>query len=269
MQLVADNLQITSPRIAAALRERDPEPIRVMVRWMEALGADAIDINSGPLSKNPEESMTFLVRTVQSETTLPLLLDTTNPAAMAAGLSTSRNRPVTVNGISLDPERLKQILPLVRDHEADVVCFLLNSDHTVPATVTDRLSAAVELFGRVTDAGIAPERLIIDPVVAPLIWADGKARNLELIDVIRQLPELLGFPVRTLAGLSNLTTGLTVSNEILKEKRLLESVFASMLVGAGLSMALINVGHTETMAAVKAARVLRLPGPFAWGQTGL
>jgi len=41
-----------------------------------------------------------------------------------------------------------------------------------------------------------------------LSWDDGLFRARELLKTIPMLPELLGFPVRTLAGLSNLTTGM-------------------------------------------------------------
>lgn len=43
--------------------------------------------------------------------------------------------------------------------------------------------------------------MIIDPVVAPLVWQDGNLQNMEVLEVIRTLPDLLGFPVRTIAGM--------------------------------------------------------------------
>lgn len=65
MIIVADNLRITLPAIAAAVDRLDPEPVRRMAAACRDAGARAIDINSGPLSRNPAEKMTFLVRTVQ------------------------------------------------------------------------------------------------------------------------------------------------------------------------------------------------------------
>ena len=52
--------------IKNALKKLDPEPIQKMVIKCEKAGADLIDINSGPLSRNPMEKMTFLVETIQS-----------------------------------------------------------------------------------------------------------------------------------------------------------------------------------------------------------
>lgn len=269
MLLVADNFQITNKTIASAVFDHDPEPIRELVGGWVAAGADAIDINSGPLPRDAQRTMAFLVSTIQEMGTgLSILLDTTNPVAMAAGLAASRSRAI-VNGISLDSVRLARMLPLVRDFDADVVCYLMQSGNALPVSVTERLSLCVELFGEVTGAGIAPERVVIDPVVAPLMWADGKERNLALIEVIQRLSEVLGFPVRTIAGLSNLTTGFSGSPNVRSEKLYLESAFVSMLAGAGLTMAMVNMTHRETVSTVKAGRALLTPGPFAWGQTGL
>lgn len=57
------------------------------------------------------------------------------------------------------------------------------------------------MFNECRKAGIQPQRLIIDPVVAPLVWQDGNLQNMEVLEVIRTLPDLLGFPVRTIAGM--------------------------------------------------------------------
>ena len=92
MIIVADNLRITLPAIGRAVNRLDPAPIRQMVRACLDAGAQAIDINSGPLSRSPEEKMTFLVRTVQDTVDLPIVLDTANPRAVAAGLAASRHK---------------------------------------------------------------------------------------------------------------------------------------------------------------------------------
>ncbi len=85
MILVADNLQVTNPIIATAIDQLNPEPIQDLVKKCESAGAQAIDINPGPLSKIPEKKMTFRVEAVLSVTRLPLLLDTSNPKALEAG----------------------------------------------------------------------------------------------------------------------------------------------------------------------------------------
>jgi 5-methyltetrahydrofolate corrinoid/iron sulfur protein methyltransferase len=259
MIIAADNLRITQPAIARALDRSDPEPIRQMALRCRDADAQAIDINSGPLNRDPTARMTFLVRTVQEAVDLPLILDTTNPEAIAAGLATV-NRRAVINGVSPEKRRLERILPLARQHDADVVGYLLRPDGHVPADAAGRMEAAVALFNACEQAGIAPERLIVDPVVAPLVWQDGNRQNMAVLEVIRTLPDLLGFPVRTIAGLSNLTTGAPDA----AARRRYQSAFLPMLAAAGLDMVLMNVLDSSIMQVAEDCRQITAGTVFTW-----
>ena len=57
MILIADNLQIINPAISSAVDGMNPGPIRELVKKCEAAGADMIDINAGPLTRNGEKKM--------------------------------------------------------------------------------------------------------------------------------------------------------------------------------------------------------------------
>ncbi len=60
MILIADNLTVTNKNMQKALEEKHPEPIRELVHRCESAGAQAIDINLGPLSRDTERIITFL-----------------------------------------------------------------------------------------------------------------------------------------------------------------------------------------------------------------
>ncbi len=259
MIIVADNLRITQPLIARAVETLDPMPIRKMAVACRDVGADAIDINSGPLSRDADKKMTFLVETVQDAVDLPLMLDTTNPVAMAAGLAAGR-RPAIINGVSLEPEKLSRILPLATETNAGVVCYLLRPDGHVPPDADGRMENAVALFGECQAAGIAPERLIFDPIVAPLVWQDGNRQNMALLEVIRTLPDLLGAPVKSMAGLSNLTSGAPDAATRSRYQR----AFLPMLVASGVSMVLMNVLDSELMDVERACRRIKTESIFSW-----
>ena len=259
MILVADNLQITNKTIDRAISEMNPEPIQDIVKRCELAGAQAIDINSGPLSRDPEKKMAFLVETVQSVTDLPVFIDTANPKAMEAGLTVNRKTAI-INGFSLEPAKLEYILPLAKKYNTDIIGYLLYPNSHVPPDGAERLGVAVELFSRFQDAGIDRERLIIDPIIAPVIWENGAFQDMEILTVLHNLPDILDFPVRTIGGLSNLTTGQGPKDK----KLLLERTYLPMLACAGLSFALLNVFHTETMQTAKAANVLISPKIFAY-----
>ena len=259
MIIVADNLRITIPAVSRAVEANDPDPIRRMATACRDAGAHYIDINSGPLSRKPVERMRFLVEAVQSAVDLPLVLDTTNPAAMAAGLAASRQRPV-INGLSLEKEKLDRILPLAAQYDCDLIIYLLRPDGHVPPDADGRMEAAVALFGECQAAGIAPDRLIVDPIIAPLAWQDGNRQNMAILEVFRVLPDLLGFPVRTIAGLSNLTTGAPDADL----RRRYQCAFLPMLATTGLTMILMNVLDPTLMEIAQASRGITGSAIFTW-----
>lgn len=263
MRIIADNLRVTQKAIEIAVAENNPSPLQAVVKRCQAAGAEGIDINSGPLYRDPESRMTFMVEAVQEATRLPLILDTSNPKALKAGLLACKTPP-TLNGLSLEPSKLEHILPLATAHQTDIVCYLLYPNGHVPPDSTERLSVAVSLYQKCLEAGIEPDRVIIDPVVAPLSWQDGLFQAREVLTVIKTLPELLGFPVRTIAGLSNLTAG---ARDPVK-KLLAEQSYLPMLAASGLSMILMNVLSAESVRVARTCRLFSRESIFSWEMVG-
>jgi 5-methyltetrahydrofolate corrinoid/iron sulfur protein methyltransferase len=251
MIIAADNLQVVNPAVAGALESLDAAPIQAMVRQCVQAGAQVLDVNCGPLPKMAEQRMAFLVQAVRAVTDVPLMLDTTNPRALAAGLPLCGSRPI-VNGFSLEPARRDAVLPLARQYDADIVGYLLHPDNRVPMEEDEMMALAVELFDACRAAGVDPARLIVDPVIAPLSWQDATRHNRAALAVIRHLPDLLGTRVRTIAGLSNLASGRLPA----ARKIALERTFLPMLAAAGLDMVLLNVLHEETVAAARTCDML-------------
>ncbi len=260
MKLIADNLRITKLSIQNALAACDPKPVQQLMFQCEKKGIFAIDVNTGPLTRFPEKDMTFFIKAVESVTKLPLLIDTSNCVAMEAGLKAADNK-VIINGFSLEPDKLETILPLAKKYDADIIGFLLYPNSMVPKDVSSRCEVALELFEQVEAAGITKEKLIIDPVVPPLAWEDGIFQAKAVLEVIRTLPELLGFKVKTIAGLSNLTTG--AKNR--EKKNLVEQSYLAMLAAAGLDYIMMDVLNHKTLKAAKTADMLVKGSIFSWG----
>jgi 5-methyltetrahydrofolate corrinoid/iron sulfur protein methyltransferase len=259
MIIVADNLHIVNPIVAGAVARLDPKPIERLVEQCCMAGAQAIDINSGPLNKEPEKHFRFLVEVVQSVTTLPLILDTANSSALEAGLKACR-RSAIINGFSMEPGKLEHILPLAGKYDAAIVGYLLGPRSQVPLVEEEMMTLAVNLFSAFLETGLNPEQLIIDPVIAPLTWDNGIAHNRAVLSVIQQLTDLLGAPVRTIAGISNLASGpVAVARKIE-----LEQAFLPMLAAAGLDFALLNVFHEPTVRTASRCDALLGDTVFAW-----
>lgn len=263
MIIIADNLHVINPHIAQAVADLNAAPIQAMVRTCIQAGAQALDLNCGPLNRRPAKRMSFVVETVRAVTDLPLVLDTTNAAAMAAGLAAAGKRTI-INGFSLEPAKLGGMLPLARRHDADIVGYLLHPDSRVPMEEDEMMGLAVSLFEAYCGAGLDPARLIIDPVIAPLSWQGGTRHNRAVLSVIRNMGELLGQPVRTIAGLSNLVSGRMP----LARKVALEQAFLPMLAAAGLDLILTNVLHTAAVQTARVCDALLGEQVFAWAQVG-
>ncbi len=261
MILIADNLQIMQPAVEGAITNSDPQPIQELVLACQRAGAQMIDINTGPLPRDGDKKMEWLVNTVQEVCDLPIMLDTVNPFAIEAGLKAARNKLI-INGFSPEPYKLEHILPLAKKYQADIIGYLLTPEGHVLPNADERLQAAVKLLAECEKAGLDQERLIIDPLVVPVIWQDGHLQAGQILRTIIDLPDVLGFEVRTVVGLSNLTAGARGH----PKRFLLEQVYLSMLAAAGLDMVLLDIFHAATVAAAKAADALIGEKPFAWDE---
>lgn len=109
------------------------------------------------------------------------------------------------------------------------------------------------------EAGLG-KNIIIDPVIPPLAWEEGIIQARQVIKTIAVLPDLLGFAVRTIGGISNLATGAPDP----KKKRRITKAYLSMLAAAGLSYALIDILDDELTKTAKTAAVLAKENLFAW-----
>jgi 5-methyltetrahydrofolate corrinoid/iron sulfur protein methyltransferase len=237
MFFAADNIHAMNPVVSDALRRLDPAPIRELALSCERNGAQLIDLNPGYLSPRHEDRMEFLVETVQEVTSLRLILDSPSARVMAKGLARCRDKPI-LNALSLEPQKIQEILPLAAEHDTDLVLLLMDERSFTPPRTDEKVALALELREHALSAGIKPENLIFDPVLPSLSWDDAFLRIAEDIHTVRLLATgaILQEPVRTMVGLSNLRSGHSraYSGEI-------DLTVLTLLAGAGLHIALANV----------------------------
>ena len=125
MLLAADNIHALNKEVAEAMERLDPVPIRRRARRLERAGAQWIDINPGYLSRKKEDRMTFLVEAVQEATDLPLILDSPLARVLRRGIAACRRSPI-LSGVTLEPEKVEEILPLAVEHNTALVVLPLD-----------------------------------------------------------------------------------------------------------------------------------------------
>jgi 5-methyltetrahydrofolate corrinoid/iron sulfur protein methyltransferase len=234
--LVADNIQPMNPRVARALAERDPLPLQELARRCSAAGAAWNDVNPGFLPKSRLDTFAFAVEAIQQVSDARLVLDSAQVEALEVGLAACKQPPV-INALTLGPDRLEGVLSMAAGHALDLIVLLLDADGQPPARLEDKSALAVELHARARAAGIETSAMIFDPLLPPLAWPDGLEHAQATIEAVQLLAsgDLLGEPVRTLVGFSNLRSGGAQHRSSGLEKELLAGLKA-----AGLSHILAN-----------------------------
>ncbi|MCG3212482.1 MAG: hypothetical protein FOGNACKC_06152 [Anaerolineae bacterium] len=226
MQIIGENIHIISPRVKAALAERDLRFFQELaVKQVEA-GASALDLNIGPQKKAGAEIMPWLVQGIQQVVDVPLSLDTTNLAAIEAGLKAAKNQCI-VNSTSAEEERLETVPPLVKEYQAKLIALTMGKSG-IPVSAEERVNIALEaLIPRALDLGIPMADLLIDPLVLTVSGCQEYCP--ECIEAVRILKFAGDPPPMTNVGLSN------VSNAVPREMRpLLNRTYGVMLLAAGI-----------------------------------
>src|ERR1700742_4959570 len=216
-------------------------------------GAHILDVNAGiPMADEPR-ILAESIQLVQSLTDTPLSIDSSIVAALEAGLAAYKGKAL-VNSVTGEEERLEVVLPLIKKYGAAVVA--ISNDETGISEDPDvRFAVAKKIVERAADFGIKREDVVVDPLVMPVgAINDAGAR---LMHLLRRLHGEL--KVNTSCGASNFSFGLP-------NRRGLGAAFMPMMIGAGLTSAIMNPLHTEDMQAILGADVVmgHDPNCAAW-----
>ncbi len=230
---IGEEIQVISTKVRKAIEGRDKRPIQELAIAQVEHGADALELNIGPQKKAGPEVMEWLVDTVQEVVDATLCLDTTNLAAMEAGLKRAKRQAI-VNSTSAEPDRLRDVPPLAAKYDAKLIALTMGK--SIPVEADLRVGIAMEeLVPRIMEVGIPMDQVFMDPLI--LTVSGMQEYCPEAIETIRFLKQISDPPPMTLAGLSN------VSNGVPKENRsLINATYAIMLLAAGLDAAIVDAG---------------------------
>jgi 5-methyltetrahydrofolate--homocysteine methyltransferase len=208
-----------------------------------AAGAHMLDVNAGiPLADEPA-ILAKAVQLVQSITDVPLSIDSSIVAALAAGLAVYKGKAL-VNSVTGEDDRLETVLPLVKKYGAAVVA--ISNDETGISEDPDvRFEVAKKIVHRAMDHGIPASDVVVDPLVMP-IGAINQA-GVQVMRLVKRLKDEL--KVNTTCGASNVSFGLPARDGI-------NSGFLTMAIASGLTSAITNPLHGDIVRACMAADVM-------------
>lgn len=230
-------------RFQQALRESDMNYVLEQAVSQAEAGAQILDVNVGAPGVDEPVLMEQVVKALQSVTSLPLQLDSSNVEALARGLRVYNGKPI-VNSTNGEPEKLAAILPLCKKYGAAIVGLAIDEKGIQPKAA-DRVAIARRITEAALAAGIPREDIYIDCLT---LTASAQQEDvLATVQALEACKKELG--VRTVLGVSNISFGLPC-------RTYLNTTFLTMAMYAGLDLAIMNPSSEEMMAAVYAYNVL-------------
>ncbi|WP_081474907.1 methionine synthase [Isoptericola variabilis] len=203
-------------------------------------GAHLLDVCVDYVGRDGVADVREVVSRLASASTLPLVIDSTEPEVIKAGLELVGGRAV-VNSVNFEDgdgptSRFARIMPLVKEHGAAVIALTIDEEGQA-RTAEKKVAIASRLIDTLTgDWGMRVDDIIVDALTFPIATGQEETRRdaIETIEAIREITRR--YPgVHTTLGVSNVSFGLNPA-----ARTVLNSVFLHEAVQAGLDSAIVH-----------------------------
>ncbi|WP_447950232.1 methionine synthase [Microbacterium aurum] len=218
------------------------------------VGAHLLDVCVDYVGRDGVADIREVVSRFASASTLPLVIDSTEPAVIQAGLELIGGRPV-VNSVNYEDgdgpaSRFGRIMPLVKEHGTAVIALTIDEQGQA-RTTADKVRIASRLVDELVDEwGLRVEDIIVDCLTFPIATGQEETRRdgIETIEAIRALTAK--YPgINTTLGVSNESFGLNPA-----ARSVLNSVFLHEATQAGLTSGIIDAAKIVPLASLDEAQ---------------
>jgi 5-methyltetrahydrofolate--homocysteine methyltransferase len=233
----------------AMLEERWDDCVEI-ARNQIRVGAHLLDVCVDYVGRDGVADIREVVSRFASASTLPLVIDSTEPAVIRAGLELIGGRPV-VNSVNYEDgegpaSRFGRIMPLVKEHGTAVIALTIDEQGQA-RTAVDKVRIASRLIDSlVGEWGMKVDDIIVDCLTFPIATGQEETRRdaIETIEAIRQISAK--YPgIQTTLGVSNVSFGLNPA-----ARSVLNSVFLHEAAEAGLTSGIIDAAKIVPLASV-------------------
>ncbi|HEU0127700.1 MAG TPA: methionine synthase, partial [Pseudonocardiaceae bacterium] len=233
----------------AMLAERFDDCVEI-ARAQTRDGAHLIDLNVDYVGRDGAADMAELAGRLATASTLPVMLDSTEPEVIQAGLERLGGRCV-VNSVNFEDgdgpgSRYQRAMTLIREHGAAVVALCIDEQGQA-RTAEWKVRVASRLIDDLNATwGMRTCDIIVDCLTFPISTGQEEVRRdaVETIEAIREVKRR--YPeVQTTLGLSNVSFGLNPA-----ARQVLNSVFLHECVQAGLDTAIVHASKIVPMARI-------------------
>jgi cobalamin-dependent methionine synthase I len=253
MIIIGERINSSRSQIAQAIVSGNARFIQDEAKSQVNAGAAYIDINAGSFIGEEAKYLIWLLKVVQECTDTPLCIDSPDQKVIEEVLPITKANPM-INSITLEPNRLNGILPLVKEYKSKVIALCQTQD-TIAESTEEKVGIAGQLVEKVTGLGVPLDDLYIDPLIYPIGASTESAKA--TLGAIEQIMEK--FPgVHTTCGLTNISYGLPY-------RRLVNRTFLVAAICRGLDSAILDPTDKQLYGSLKAALMLMGKDDFCMG----
>jgi len=243
-EVIGERINTSRKKVQAAVADRDADYIVDDVKKQQEAGAAFIDVNAGARIGHEDEDMKWLLDTIQPVVSLPLALDSPDPAVLELAFNMVESEPM-VNSISLEKDRFDTMMPFLEGKTCKIVALCMD-DAGMPASSQDIIDRADQLVKDLTGIGFPVSSIYVDPLVQPI--STDITKGVMVLDAVRgikaQYPE-----IHITGGLSNISYGLP-------QRKIINRTFITLMMAAGMDSAIIDPLDEKIMATIVTADML-------------
>ena len=245
MIVIGEKINGAIPSTSQAIKDRDADFIRdLAIRQVEA-GAEYIDVCAGTATSEEFDALCWLLNIVEECTDKPICLDSPDPC-MLVEVAPKVKHPGILNSLSDEGKKCDVIIPFLAEHPEWSVMVLCTSDSGPSETCDRKIEVARDIMAKLEVAGVAHERVFIDPVVLSASTINGA--GVEFVAAVRQLKEI--WPdVKVAAAVSNISYGSPA-------RGLMNHIFLALNLQAGLDAGIVDPLNRDIIGTVYATEAL-------------
>lgn len=190
-------------KIGKAVAEKDKQVIQDSALNQIKAGADALDVNCGPASKDPIKDTLWLIKTIQEVTDKAICIDSSKVEVIKEALKLVKENAI-INSTTADLDKLNQLVPLAKENKAKLIALTISADG-IPQTKDQRLEFAAQIVSYCIENNFSTDELYLDPIVMPVNIAQGQEKD--ILESIREFKLIADPAPNTIIGLSNVSQG--------------------------------------------------------------
>lgn len=244
MIIIGEKINGAIPSCAKAIETRDEAFIRDLAIKQTEAGASYLDVCAGGSTETEVDKLAWLIDVIQDTVDTPLCIDSPDARVIREVMPLVK-KPGIINSVSGEGDKCEVLYPLLAGNDWQVIAMTCD-DKGIPYDAQSKINIAKQLIDRAAGYGIAPCRMLIDPLVMALSAVNDAL--LVFLDAVRGIKAL--WPdVKITSGLSNISFGMPY-------RKAINLNFLALAMGAGMDSAIIDPVNRDTFTTILAVEAL-------------